>query len=206
MKSAWFLNFGGQAKCNLDLVVNSWPSLVVFGVVIPLWVEKHALSDEMESAFFFWNLIVAYHLFGCGKIDGVCSSSTDLQIITIFRYAWRDEQNFSRQYLWYHLKKKRQLKTVHSTNADWSWQISPSLCWKFRKWFLLYFNFLILTYSGQFTWQGHRKLQWAMSKDELLLWNSPLEAAEPSRNYARVPGYKKKGQEKDKKRKEKSTT
>ena len=39
-----------------------------------------------------------------------------------------------------------------------------------------------------------------MSKDELLS-NCPLETAEPSRNYARVPGYKKKGQEKDKKRK-----
>ena len=99
------------------------------------------------------------------------------------------------------LKKKRQTKTVHSTNDDWSWQISPYLCWKFRKWFLLYFNFLILTYSGQFTWQGHRKLQWAMSKDELLLSNSPLEAAEPSRNYARVPGYKKRTRKKQRKEK-----
>ena len=39
-----------------------------------------------------------------------------------------------------------------------------------------------------------------MSKDEPLLSNCPLETAEPSRNYARVPGYKKKIQEKDKKR------
>ena len=31
-----------------------------------------------------------------------------------------------------------------------------------------------------------------MSKDEPLLSNCPLETAEPSRNYARVPGYKKK--------------
>ena len=45
-----------------------------------------------------------------------------------------------------------------------------------------------------------------MSKDEPLLSNCPLETAEPSRNYARVPGYKKntrKIQEKDEKRKEK---
>ena len=38
-----------------------------------------------------------------------------------------------------------------------------------------------------------------MSKDEPLLSNGPLETAEPSRNYARVPGYKK-IQEKDKKK------
>ena len=46
-----------------------------------------------------------------------------------------------------------------------------------------------------------------MSKDEPLLSNKKcqLETADPSRNYARVPGYKKKGQEKDKKRKGKST-
>ena len=44
----------------------------------------------------------------------------------------------------------------------------------------------------------------SMSKDEPLLSNCPLETAEQSRNYARVPGYKK-GQEKDKKRKEKWT-
>ena len=44
-----------------------------------------------------------------------------------------------------------------------------------------------------------------MSKDKPLLSNRQLETAEPSRNvnYARVPGYKKKRQEKDKKRKEK---
>ena len=41
VKSTWFLNFGGQAKCKLVLVVDSWPSLVVFGVVIPLWVKKY---------------------------------------------------------------------------------------------------------------------------------------------------------------------
>ena len=39
-----------------------------------------------------------------------------------------------------------------------------------------------------------------MSKDEPLLSNCPLETAEPSRNYARVPGYKKIKQEKDKKK------
>ena len=41
-----------------------------------------------------------------------------------------------------------------------------------------------------------------MSKDEPLLSrsNCPLETAESSRNYARVPGYKEKGQEKDKKK------
>ena len=42
-----------------------------------------------------------------------------------------------------------------------------------------------------------------MSKDEPLLSNKKcqLETADPSRNYACVPGYKKKGQEKFKTRK-----
>ena len=45
-----------------------------------------------------------------------------------------------------------------------------------------------------------------MSKDEPLLSNCPLETAEPpqpSRNYARVPGYKKKYKKKTTKRREK---
>ena len=41
VKSTWFLNFGGQAKCKLVSVVDSWPFLVVFGAVIPLWLKKH---------------------------------------------------------------------------------------------------------------------------------------------------------------------
>ena len=56
-----------------------------------------------------------------------------------------------------------------------------------------------------------RALETSMSNEqrrgEPLLSNCPLETAEPSRNYARVPGYKKKntrkGQEKDEKRTEK---
>ena len=42
-----------------------------------------------------------------------------------------------------------------------------------------------------------------MSKDEPLLSNCPLETAEPGRNYARVPGYKKKYKKKTRKRREK---
>ena len=42
-----------------------------------------------------------------------------------------------------------------------------------------------------------------MSKDEPLLSNCPLETAEPSRNYARVPGYKKKYKKKTRKGREK---
>ena len=137
---------------------------------------------------------------------------------SVFKFNWlekyhdlsihEEKRNFLLQYLWCHrsLKKKKKRKnTVHSTNEDWSWKISPSLCWTFRNWFVLYFNFLslIVTYSSQFTWQGHRKLQWAMSKDEPLLSNCPLETAEPSRNYARVPGYKKKYKKNTRKRREK---
>ena len=39
-----------------------------------------------------------------------------------------------------------------------------------------------------------------MSKDQPLLSNCPLETAEPSRNYARVPGHKKKYKKKTKKK------
>ena len=42
-----------------------------------------------------------------------------------------------------------------------------------------------------------------MSKDEPLLSNCPLETAEPSRNYARVPGHKKKYKKKTRKGREK---
>ena len=42
-----------------------------------------------------------------------------------------------------------------------------------------------------------------MSKDEPLLSNCPLETAKPSRNYASVPGYKKKYKKKARKRREK---
>ena len=40
-----------------------------------------------------------------------------------------------------------------------------------------------------------------MSKDEPLLSNCQLETAEPSRNYARVPGYKKKDKKKTRQKK-----
>ena len=134
----------------------------------------------------------------------MCSSSTDLKNITIFRYIKRSAIFFSNT-CGAIVKKKKKKNTVLSTNEDWSWKISPSLCWTFRNWCVLYFNFLSLMvkHSRQFTWQGHRKLQWAMSKDEPLLSNCPLETAEPSRNYARVPGYKKKCKKKTRKRREK---
>ena len=48
-----------------------------------------------------------------------------------------------------------------------------------------------------------RASETSMSKDEPLLSNCPLETAEPSRNYARVPGYKKKDKKKTRKRREK---
>ena len=82
----------GQAKCNLVFVVDSWPSLVVFEVWSRLWAnsKKHELSDEswlfFFFFFFFFDRTMADHLFHCGKLDGVCSSSIDLKIITIFWY------------------------------------------------------------------------------------------------------------------------
>ena len=52
--------------------------------------------NQTRAAFsLFWDCTVADHLFDCGKLDGVCSSSTDLKIITIFRYVKRSAIFFS---------------------------------------------------------------------------------------------------------------
>ena len=156
--------------------------------------------------FFFFDIPQSLIIF---LIAGNLTECVQVQLtwkLSRFFDTWREAQFFSPVPVMPSLKKRKEKKkTVHSTNGGWSWKISPSLCWKFRKWFafqLYVFQLLslVVTYSGQFTWQGHRKLQWAMRKDEPLLSrsNCPLETAESSRNYARVPGYKK-GQEKDKK-------
>ena len=184
----------------LVLVVDSWPSLAVFWVVIVGEESWIIWRDLAFFFFFFWDRTIADHLFDCGKLDGVRSSSTDLKIITIFRYVKRSTIFSPVPVMPSSKKEKKRKKTVHRTNGDWSWEISPSLCWKFRKWFALQLDFNFFC-SCQFTWQGHRKLQWAMSKDEPLLSrsNCPLETAESSRNYARVPGYKKKDKKKTRK-------
>ena len=52
-------------------------------------------SDESCLFFFFWDCTVADHLFDCGQLDGECSSSTDLKLITIFRYMKRSAIFFS---------------------------------------------------------------------------------------------------------------
>ena len=83
-------------------------------------------SDESCLFFFFFFFffffldcaVDADHLFDCGKLDGVCSSSTDLKIITIFRYVKRSAIFFSNTCGAIVKKKKRKKKTVHSTNED----------------------------------------------------------------------------------------
>ena len=161
--------------------------------------DESCLFSFFEIAQSLITFLIAGNLTECVQVQLTWKLSR-------FFDTWREAQVSSPIPVVPSLKKKKkerkEKKTVHSTNEDWSWKISPSLCWTFTNWFALYFNFLslIVTYSSQFTWQGHRKLQWAMSKDEPLLSNCQLETAEPSRNYARVPGYKKKIQEKDKKK------
>ena len=77
-------------------------------------------SDEScFFLFFFLDCTVADHLFDCGKFDGVCSSSTDLKIITIFRYVKRSAIFFSNTCgAIVKKKKEKKKKTVHSTNED----------------------------------------------------------------------------------------
>ena len=59
-------------------------------------------------------------LSDCGKLDGVCSSSTDLKIITIFRYMKRSAIFFSNTCgaIVKKKKKRKEKKTVGSTNED----------------------------------------------------------------------------------------
>ena len=98
---------------------------------------KKKRADDLETddrfcsfsfSFFFWDRTIADHLFDCGKLDGVCSSSTDLKIITIFRYGKRSTIFLSSTCDAIVEKRKEKKKTVHSTNGDWLWKISPSLC------------------------------------------------------------------------------
>ena len=87
-----FLKIGGQAKCNPVLFVVFWPFLIVFRAVIWLWAKKHEFFEVSGIVFEFAQS--ADQLFHCGKLDGVCSSSTDLKSITRFFDKWR-EAHFS---------------------------------------------------------------------------------------------------------------
>ena len=177
------------------------------------WSGDPVVSEETwikptRAAFFFFEIPQSLITFLIAGNLTECVQNQLTWKLSRFFDTWREAQFSSPIPVVPSLKKKKkkerkEKKTVHSTNEDWSWKISPSLCWTFRNWFVLYFNFLslIVTYSCQFTWQGHWKLQWAMSKDELLLSNCPLETAESSVNYARVPGYKKKDKKKTRKEK-----
>ena len=113
--------------------------------------------------FFFWDYTVADHLFDAGNLTECVQVQLTWKLSRFFD-TWREAQFSSPIPVvpwWKKKRKKKRKKTVHITNEDWSWKISPSLSWIFRNWFVLYFDFLslIVTHSSQFTWQGHRKLQ-----------------------------------------------
>ena len=65
-------------------------------------------------------------------------------------------------------------------------EIQKMVCFVFQ---LSFFNCYIVVTSHD---KGIGKTETSMSKDKPLLSSCPLERAQPSRNYARVPGYKKK--------------
>ena len=79
-------------------------------------------SDE-SCLFSLFDIAQSLITFDCGKFDGVCSSYTDLRIITIFRYVKRSAIFFSNTCGSIVKKKKKEKKrqekkTVNSTNED----------------------------------------------------------------------------------------
>ena len=77
-------------------------------------------SDESCLFSFFEIAQSLITCVDCGKLDGVCSSSTDLKIITIFRYVKRSAIFFSNTCgaIAKKERKEKKKKTVHSTNED----------------------------------------------------------------------------------------
>ena len=100
----------------------------------------------------------------------------------------QEKHNFSLQYLWCHRwkkKEKKRKKTVHSTNEDWSWKISPSLCWTFRK--LVCFVFQLSFFKLRIVVSSHDKAignfnEQCAKTSHCFQTECPLETAEPSRN------------------------
>ena len=108
MRSTWFLKFGGQAKGKLVSVVDSWPSLVVFGVVIPLWVKKQEQNDDScLFFFFFWDCRVADHLIWLRETWRSVFKFNWLEIYHHFSIR-EEKRNFHLQYLWCHGEKKKE--------------------------------------------------------------------------------------------------
>ena len=156
------------------------------------------------AQFFFLRSHTHLKIFGWGNLDGVCSSSTDLKIIMNFlSVTWRDAQFSFPIPVVPSLKKKtkkseKDLAYIARTMINHDRYSVLSLL-EIREMDCFVFS-TFFTYSGQFTWKGHRKLQRAMSKTTALKLSARDSWAETA-NYARVLGYNKKG--KKTKRKEK---
>ena len=117
-------NLEVRLDASLILVVESWSSLesCCFWSGDPV-VREETWHIRRELAIFFflrspkWFITV----FECEKFDGVCSRSTSLKIITIFRYVKRRAILLSNTCGAIVKKKKRkEKKTVHSTDDNWS--------------------------------------------------------------------------------------
>ena len=155
------------------------------------------------GVFFFFFFVIAQSLIMITFLIAGNLTEQLTKLITIFRYVKRSAIFLSNT-CGAIVKKKRKEKKLSMARTIDDDRYRLLSAGKSGNGLFVFQLSLTVTYSGQFTWQGHRKLQWAifmMSKDEPLLSNKmcQLETADPSRNYARVPGYKKEGQEKDKK-------
>ena len=109
MKSTWFLNFGGQAKCKLVLVVGSWPSLVF----LEWWSRcEWRNMNKSDKSCLFLRLQFAQSLITF-LIAGNFTECVQVQLIwklSRFFDTWREAQFSSPIPVVPSLKKKKERK------------------------------------------------------------------------------------------------
>ena len=135
---------------NAVLALNEHKRIVFF---FPDNQLQDFLKEAVQSLITF---LIAGNLTECVQVQLTWKLSR-------FFDTWREAQFSSPMRVVPSLQKmKKGKKAVHSTNEDWSWKISASLCWTFRNWFILYFNFLSLRgawtdhcFPAPFSWFLH---------------------------------------------------
>ena len=133
VRSTWFLNFGGQAKCKPSF--SCW--LLTFSCCY--WSCESVVSEET----WIKTTTAAYFCFFFRLHSRWSPFLLQETWWSVFKFNWLENyhefsiSNTCGAMVKKKKRKKKRKKTVHSTNEDWSWKISPSLCWIFKNWFVL---------------------------------------------------------------------